>query len=211
MTYYSALHYAAKAEKSATSAANSAQVAQMSAANAEEAKNLANEAVSKLGEFDSTVDNAKEEIVSLSTAEQAMIATAANGVKDVAVSEINSAKDVAVDEVEQAGATISSFQFPIIPITQSSGNVSVDTNTIYQMTISDSAVFVLPTDVNTGVFNQIKVMAQIVGTPTIDWGTSYFFNKTTPEIEEGYYDVYFDYDNLLNTWVCGVISKGVSA
>lgn len=34
MTYYSALHYAAKAEKSATSAANSAQIAQTAAAQA---------------------------------------------------------------------------------------------------------------------------------------------------------------------------------
>jgi hypothetical protein len=76
------------------------------------------------------------------------------------------------------------------------------------MEIIDAVAFVLP-EVNTAVFNQIKVMAKITGTPTIDWGTAYFFNKAIPEIEEGSYDIYFDYDNLLGGWVCLVTAKGV--
>ena len=210
--FYSALHWAKKAEKDANRAT-------VSSANAEEAKNLANEAVTKLGEFDSTVDNAKAEIASLSATEQAVIVSAASGAKEVAVTEINNSKtsalteinttkDTAVNEVEQAGETISSFQFPIIPISQTSGSVSVSTNTIYQMSINGATTFVLPSSVNTGVFNQIKVMAMITGTPTIDWGTTRFFDKKTPIIEGGSYDIYFDYDNLLGAWVCGAMDKG---
>lgn len=198
---------ASAAKTSETNAQASAIRSENSAVRAEEAKNLANEAVSKLGEFDSTVENAKEEIVSLSAAEQAVIVSNANSAKEVAVSEINSTKDTAIGEVEQAGSVIATYQYPIIPIAETSGSVSLATNTIYQMEITDAVAFVLP-EVNTAVFNQIKVMAKITGTPTIDWGTTQFFNKAIPEIEGGNYDIYFDYDNLLGGWVCLVVAKG---
>lgn len=198
---YSCYHYHKKCEESASNAATSA-------ANAEEAKNLANEAVSKLGEFDSTVENAKEGIVSLSATEQAVIVSTASSAKEVVVTEINSTKDTAIGEVEQAGSVIATYQYPIVPIAETSGSVSLATNTIYQMEITDAVAFVFP-EVNTAVFNQIKVMAKITGTPTIDWGTTHFFNKATPEIEGGNYDIYFDYDNLLGAWVCLVVAKGV--
>lgn len=54
MTYYSALHYAAKAEKSATSAANSAQIAQTAAAQASQASGK----VIQLG-FDGAMEDGK--------------------------------------------------------------------------------------------------------------------------------------------------------
>jgi hypothetical protein len=208
---YSAYHYACKTKADR-------EAAELAAANAEEAKNLANEAVTRLGEFDSTVDTAKADIVALSSTEQAAIValsdtskseivSVAEENKSSAVSEINSTKDTAIGEVEQAGSLIATYQYPIIPIAETSGSVSLATNTIYQMEITDAVVFVLP-EVNTAVFNQIKVMAKITGTPTIDWGTTKFFDKKTPLIEEGCYDVYFDYDNLLSAWVCGAMDKG---
>lgn len=54
MTYYSALHYAAKAEKSATSAANSAQIAQTAAAQASQASGK----IIQLG-FDGAMEDGK--------------------------------------------------------------------------------------------------------------------------------------------------------
>lgn len=54
-------------------------------------------------------------------------------------------------------------------------------------------------------------MAVVSGTPIINWGTTQFFNKTTPEIEAGSYDFYFDYDNLIGDWVCGAIQKGITS
>lgn len=200
---YSAYHYACKTKADR-------EVAEQAANSAIEAKDLANEAVTKLGEFDSTVDTAKTEIASLSAAEQAVIVSVASGVKDVAVSEINSTKSNAVNTVEQAGAAIADYQQPMVVIAETSGTVTLQSTKIYQMQITDAVSFVLPSEVNTRYFNQIKVMAQITGTPVIDWGTIYFSNKTTPEIEEGSYDVYFDYDNLLGGWVCIVMAKGVA-
>ena len=78
------------------------------------------------------------------------------------------------------------------------------------MNLTGATTFALPNPINKNIFNQIKIMAKVTGTPTITWGTTNFFNKTTPEIGEGNYDFYFDYDNLLGAWVCGVMSKGVA-
>lgn len=222
---YSCYHYHKKCEESASDAATSA-------ANAEEAKNLANEAVSKLGEFDSTVENAKSEIAELSATEQTTITSlSVSGVSEIttltenskteivsvaeenknsAVSEINSTKSDAVNTVEQAGAVIANYQQPIVVIPETSGTIALQSTKIYQMEITDAVSFVLPDTVNGGYFNQIKVMAKITGTPTIDWGTAQFFNKAIPEIEGGNYDIYFDYDNLLGAWVCGAMAKGTA-
>ena len=93
-------------------------------------------------------------------------------------------------------------------ITETSGNISLEENKLYTMSINGNTSFILPTPSNLNIFNQIKVMIKVTGTPTIDWGVNYFFNKEAPTIEESSYDVYFDYDNLLAGWVCGCISKG---
>lgn len=95
-------------------------------------------------------------------------------------------------------------------IAETSGEITIEANKIYTISVSEATTFSLATPNNTNVFNQIKVMMKVTGTPTITWGTTNFFNKSTPEIEEGSYDVYFDYDNLLGAWVCGVLPKGVA-
>lgn len=229
---YSAKHYQIKTAKEADRAKNEADRAELSAANAEEAKNLANEAVSKLGEFDSTVENAKSEIIELSATEQTTITnlsasniseittltenskteivSVAEENKNSAVNEINSTKSDAVNTVEQAGAVIANYQQPIVVISETSGTITLQSTKIYQIEITDAVSFVLPDTVNSGYFNQIKVMAKITGTPTIDWGTTQFFNKAIPEIEGDNYDIYFDYDNLLGAWVCGAMVKGTA-
>lgn len=200
---YSAYHYQQKCKGFAESAATSA-------ASAEEAKNLANEAVTKLGEFDSTVENAKAEITTLSTAEQTAITTLSGSEKTAIQETADTAKTEAVSDIEQAGAAIASYQQPIVVISETSGTISLESTNIYQMEITGAVSFVLPSVVSTGFFNQIKVMAKITGTPTVGWGTTEFFNKATPEIEEGSYDIYFDYDNSLGAWVCGVLPKGAA-
>lgn len=110
-----------------------------------------------------------------------------------------------LNEVEQ---TIGSYQQPLAPITATSGTVALEVNKIYTMEISGATTFTLPVSVNTAYFNQIKIMAKVTGTPTIDWGTTYFMNKSAPELEAGCYDFYFDYDPNLAGWVVGAISKG---
>lgn len=99
----------------------------------------------------------------------------------------------------------------ITTLSATSGTVSLSANNIYTMSVSGTTTFSLATPTDKTVFNQIKLMMKVTGTPTINWGTTYFFNKSTPSISAGSYDVYFDYDNLLSAWVCGVIPKGTSA
>lgn len=96
----------------------------------------------------------------------------------------------------------------IINISNTSGNISLTANRVHKMTISGSTTFLLPAG-STDVFVQIKVMANVDGTPSINWGTNRFFNKKIPNITAGQYDFYFDYDAASNAWVAGAISKGI--
>lgn len=98
----------------------------------------------------------------------------------------------------------------IYPITETRGTIALEADKMYTMTITGTTTFTLPTVTDMSKFHQIKLMIQVNATTTINWGTSYFFNKETPDIDSGNsYDVYYDYDNLLGQWVCGVIVKGV--
>lgn len=106
---------------------------------------------------------------------------------------------------------VDNFQPAITALSATSGTLTLAVNKVYSAAITGNTTFSLPTPSNKNVFNQIKVMLKVTGTPTINWGTTQFFNKATPEIEAGCYDVYFDYDNNLNAWVCGAMPKGAAA
>ena len=97
----------------------------------------------------------------------------------------------------------------ILDISETSGTVTLTANRIHKMNISGDTTFSLPAG-NTSVFTQIKVMVNVTGTPSINWGTSRFFNKKVPSIEAGQYDFYFDYDPTANAWVAGAVPKGVA-
>ena len=103
---------------------------------------------------------------------------------------------------------VDNFQPPITAITATSGTIALAINKIYTLSVTGATTFSLPTPSNKNVFNQIKIMMKVTGTPTINWGTSNFFNNETPEIKAGNYDCYFDYDNLMGAWVVGAMSKG---
>ena len=262
MTYYSALHYAAKAEKSATSAANSAQAAQTAAAQASQVSGkiiqLGFDGVMEdgklvfkhapggvdvpyelLDDYEYEIDMAYAGLENLPASTQMVVENGEDIVTFVSALHRSSVVPATVGEmapvarfdavtgyrwlfkaaykVTPAGTkvfllypVVTSYQQPIATISETSGTINLETTKIYQMEVTDTVGFVLPSVVGAYVFNQIKVMMKVTGTPTIDWGTANFFNKTTPEIEEGSYDVYFDYDNLLGAWVCGVMAKGAA-
>ena len=127
----------------------------------------------------------------------------ANGTDiSVIVEEINEIKNQAIAEV-------ASYKQPLTTLTETSGTVTLEMDKIYSMVIDADTTFSLPTEVNTDYFNQIKVMVNYTS-GTVDFGTTNYFNKTAPELEAGYYDIYFDYDNHLAGWVIGVLSKGVA-
>ena len=97
----------------------------------------------------------------------------------------------------------------ILNVSETSGTVTLTANRIHKMNISGATTFSLPAG-NASVFTQIKVMVNVTGTPSINWGTSRFFNKKVPSIAEGQYDFYFDYDPTANAWVAGAVPKGVA-
>lgn len=97
----------------------------------------------------------------------------------------------------------------ILNISATSGMVTLTANRIHKMNISGDTTFSLPAG-NTSEFTQIKVMVNVTGTPSINWGTSRFFNKKVPSIAAGQYDFYFDYDPTANAWVAGAVPKGVA-
>jgi hypothetical protein len=97
----------------------------------------------------------------------------------------------------------------ILNISKTSGAVTLTANRIHFMNISGATTFFLPAG-NLNVFTQIKVMANVIGAPSINWGTDRFFNKKVPSIEAGQYDFYFDYDPAANAWVAGAVPKGVA-
>lgn len=103
---------------------------------------------------------------------------------------------------------VTAFRYNIYGISATSGSINLDATRVYKMTVTDTTTFVLPATPVADKHNQIKLMLKVTGTPTINWGTINFFNKQTPDITEGYYDVYFDYDPNLAAWVCGVMAKG---
>lgn len=107
------------------------------------------------------------------------------------------------------GTLTGGVEHSILNISKTSGNVTLTANRIHKMNISGATTFSLPAG-NASVFTQIKVMVNVTGTPSINWGTDRFFNKKVPSIAEGQYDFYFDYDPTANAWVAGAVPKGVA-
>jgi len=89
--------------------------------------------------------------------------------------------------------------------TLTDGTATPKINSVNKITISQNTTFTLPTP-QAGVENQIKIYCEIIGTPTIDWGTTMFYNGKEPESDAGNYVLYYDYDFNLSSWVVGQLS-----
>lgn len=99
----------------------------------------------------------------------------------------------------------------IVPISATSGTVSLNANTLYKMTISGATTFTLPSMVNATKHNQIKMFLNLSQVVTVNWGTSVFFNETAPDIATvGTYCIYWDYDPNAGTWICGAMKEGAA-
>lgn len=109
-------------------------------------------------------------------------------------------------------SSVSSYETPIVPITETQGEITLLTNTMYKMTISGATTFVLPASPNADVYNQIKILANVTVAQAdlINFGTNgNYFNRTAPDTSAiGSYDIYLDYDPNLSSWVAGVLAKG---
>ena len=99
----------------------------------------------------------------------------------------------------------------ITAISATSGTVSLNANTLYQMTISGETTFSLPSTVNAEKHNQIKILANLSIVSAINFGTTKYFNCEAPDMSEaGFYDIYLDYDPHQSSWVAGAIRKGAA-
>lgn len=122
--------------------------------------------------------------------------------------DLYSAKKYAQDAAQAAASAVAAVNIPITSLPSESGNISLQSNTVYKLSINGATTFAPQTPADTTIHNQIKVFLSVSGTPTINWGTSNYFNKTAIEIEEGNYVVYFDYDPNLSAWTVGAMTVG---
>lgn len=91
-------------------------------------------------------------------------------------------------------------------ITQLTGTtLTLTADKKYKVTITNDTTFVLPT-ITDGKFHQILVFTTVTGNPTINWGTTKFFNKQIPNVADRTCNVFFEYDGT--DWVMGAIAKG---
>ena len=109
-------------------------------------------------------------------------------------------------------AFVSNYSFPIQTISQTSGTVNLTTNKVYRMNLSGTTTFSIARPSNTGIYNQIKVMLNVTTVSTINWGTSYFYNGTAPDVSAtGQYAIYYDWDAPSSRWVCGGMSVATAS
>ena len=93
-----------------------------------------------------------------------------------------------------------------------SGSITLTDNSVNKVTPTGNITFTLPTVTDTTKFHQILVQVNLSTVVTIGVGTTYYFNKTAPDLSAaGVYDLIFEYDNVNGYWVCGLLSKGSAA
>lgn len=92
-----------------------------------------------------------------------------------------------------------------------SGTIALTDNSINKITPAGTVTFTLPS-VSNGTFHQILVQLNMTSVKTINLGTTYFFNKTKPDLSTaGTYSIIYEYDSAASHWVCGVLNKGVAS
>lgn len=90
-----------------------------------------------------------------------------------------------------------------------SGTIELTDNSINSITPSGNITFTLPTIADNTVFHEIMVQINLSTVYTIDVGTTYYFNKTAPDLSTaGTYNLYYEYDKATQQWYCGALSKG---
>lgn len=90
-----------------------------------------------------------------------------------------------------------------------SGTITLTDNSINSITPSGNITFTLPTIADNTVFHEIMVQINLSTVYTIDVGTTYYFNKTAPDLSTaGTYNLYYEYDKATQQWYCGALSKG---
>lgn len=122
--------------------------------------------------------------------------------------EVYSARHWAAKAQQAAAQAVTAAQMPITHLTDTSGNISLQPDTVYKLGINGAATFAPQIPADNSVHHQIKLFMAVTGTPVINWGTVIFFNEAAPDIADGEYIVYYDYEPNLSAWVCGAMRAG---
>ena len=87
-------------------------------------------------------------------------------------------------------------------------SITLTDNSVNTLTLGGNTTFTLPTVSDVTIFHQILVQLNILIPYTIDLGTTTYFGGTAPDLSvAGNYNLIYEYDNALSTWVVGVIDK----
>lgn len=119
-----------------------------------------------------------------------------------------------VGEAVQNAALIDAGRFfegglGVTTITETAGTIPLKMDTMYLMNVEGATTFSLPTPVNASAYHQIKVMVKTGADFSINFGTAVYFGCAKPYVRpNSYYDLYFDWDGLQNSWVVGAVQKG---
>ena len=97
-------------------------------------------------------------------------------------------------------------QLGIQTLPSQGGNVNLVSGGIYRGVVSQNTNFILPQVSDASLFNQIIIQLQVVGAPTINWGTTAYFSGE-PSAGEGFSNIVYEYDALMGQWVVGQIEK----
>lgn len=98
-----------------------------------------------------------------------------------------------------------------VNVLSTSGTIALTDNSVNAVSPSGNITFSLPTITDNSKFHQILVQIKLSTVYTIGVGTSYYFNKTAPNLSStGVYNLYFEYDKTNQYWVCGLLPKGTA-
>ena len=110
--------------------------------------------------------------------------------------------------IEKINDIIDNINMPINELA-TSGSITLSDNSINSITPSGNITFTLPTITDNTVFHEIMIQINLSTVYTIDYGTTYYFNKTAPDLSSaGTYNLYYEYDKATQQWYCGALSKG---
>ena len=97
-----------------------------------------------------------------------------------------------------------------VNVLSTSGTIALTDNSISSITPSGNITFTLTTITDKTVFHEIMVQINLSTVYTVDYGTTYYFNKTAPDLSTaGTYNLYYEYDKATQQWYCGALSKGI--
>jgi hypothetical protein len=85
---------------------------------------------------------------------------------------------------------------------------TLDLNNVYTATLGGTVAFALPAPADITRECRIRMLANIAADTTIDWGTDVYYGAAAPFVNEGTYEILWDYNALIGAWVVGVTRIG---